>query len=108
MPDNGLRCGKKCRFRELPAQLRAATSVCAVPGQLGVAFRLADGYDLRAVREVLRGAGLPARLPNRPSEFVFIEVDSERQQTLAVQVLSRDPAFLDVHPALQVVVPRDD
>jgi hypothetical protein len=76
-------------------------------GQLGVAFRLADGYDLHAVRAVLRAAGLPARLPNRPGQSVFIEVDSERQQTLAVRMLSEDRAFLDVHPGLQLALPRD-
>jgi hypothetical protein len=78
-----------------------------VRGQLGVAFRLAEVHDLHAVRAVLRAAGLPARLPDRPGQSVFIEVDSERQQTLAVRMLSEDGAFLDVHPALQQALPRD-
>ena len=76
-------------------------------GQLGVAFRLADVYDVHAVRAVLRAAGLPARLPDHPGQSVFIRVGSKRQQTLAVQVLSVDRAFLDVHPALQVARTRD-
>ena len=66
-----------------------------------------DVYDVHAVRAVLRAAGLPARLPDHPGQSVFIQVVSERQQTLAVHVLSEDRAFLDVHLALQVARPRD-